>query len=373
MLVTFADEWFTYFPAGLSVSITDDLGLTYAQFGTVMASLFAGGVLGLVFTIAADYVDRRRLAAFGAFSYGAAMLVFGFADSFALMVAAGFVWGAASDAFISATDVTLIELSRDDLPRMLSRQNALSSIGDVLGPVSIAAFAWAGVSWRYLFAGAGALMVLYGFWILALKFPEGTAEDDDEEEAAPIRTVLGLFRDPLLMRLAFIFLLFSLLDEPFAGFLILRMERELHLGAELASICVGVLVAAGILGHLLVPPIVARMPLRRAMMICCALCAAGVAMLAEVDHYALLLFGAVLLGLFGATFFSLLESALYALRPGQAGATSAATSIIGFLAMVFPSFVGSISQQYGLSQGLSAYAIAALVMLILSCYDARLR
>ncbi len=370
MLVTFADEWFTYFPAGLSVSIADDLGLSYAQLGTVMASLFAGGVLGLIFTVAADYVDRRWLASFGAAAYGAAMLVFGFADCFAWMVAAGFVWGAASDAFIGATDVTLIELSRDDLPGALSKQNALSAIGDVFGPVSIAAAAYAGVSWRNLFAGAGALMLAYAVWLACLEFPK---IEKQAEEKTPVRSVLAMFRDPVLMRLAFILLLFGLLDEPFLGFLLLRFERELGFSPELGSICAGAIVTGGILGHLAVPWVLKRFAVRRAMVFAGTVTAAGVAALCEAGAVAVLIGAGAATGVFGAMFYSLLESELYELRPGQAGATSAATAVIGFLGLAFPSFVGAIAESYGLSQGLSAYAIAALVMLILSCYDARLR
>lgn len=366
MLVTFADEWFTYFPAGLSVSIADSLGLTYAQLGTVMASLFAGGVVGLFFTIAADYVDRRWLSSLGALGYGLAMIVFGLADSFYLMIAAGFVWGAASDAFIGGTDVTLIELARDDLPRTLSKQNAWSSVGDVLGPVTISAAVWAGIDWRTIFLGGGVLMVGYAAWLASLSFPK--TEISDDEEITPIRSVLALFRDPLLMRLSAILLLFGLLDEPFLGFLLVRWVRELGFAEELASLCAGAIVTGGIAGHLAVPYVVERYPLRKSIVVAATICAASVAVLCIAGSFPLLFVAGAAMGMFGAMFYSLLESALYELRPGQAGATGAVTSVIGMLGMFFPSFVGALAESLGLMTGISAYAVASLAMMMLTAW-----
>lgn len=366
MLVTFADEWFTYFPAGLSVSIADSLGLTYAQLGTVMASLFAGGIVGLFFTVAADYVDRRWLSSAGALAYGLAMIVFGLADSFALMIAAGFVWGAASDAFISGTDVTLIELARDDLQRTLSKQNAWSSVGDVLGPVTISAAVWAGIDWRMIFVGGGVLMIGYAAWLVSLPFPK--TETSDDEESTPIRTVLALFRDPLIMRLSLMLLLFGLLDEPFLGFLLVRWVRELGFAEELASLCAGAIVAGGIAGHLAVPYVVERFSLRKGIVVAALICAVAVAVLCVAGSFPLLFIAGAAMGMFGAMFYSLLESALFELRPGQAGATSAVTSVIGMLGMFFPSFVGALAESFGLMTGISSYAVAALVMLVLTAW-----
>ncbi|MFN8558680.1 MAG: hypothetical protein U0531_15530, partial [Dehalococcoidia bacterium] len=116
MLVRFADEWFAFFPAGAASSIQLDLRLTYAQAGAVLSAAPAGGLAGQVFTVAADYVSRRLLAAIGAAVYGLCMLAFATADSFAVLLVAAFVWGAAGDAFIHSCEVALVDLAGDDLP-----------------------------------------------------------------------------------------------------------------------------------------------------------------------------------------------------------------------------------------------------------------
>ncbi|MGH6958791.1 MAG: hypothetical protein ACREEW_19170, partial [Caulobacteraceae bacterium] len=64
------------------------LRLSYAETGLVLAALPAGGLLGNVFTMAADYVSRRLLASLGALAYGLALIAFGLGQSLpALLVA----------------------------------------------------------------------------------------------------------------------------------------------------------------------------------------------------------------------------------------------------------------------------------------------
>ena len=100
MFVRFADEWFSFFPAGVLEPMRAGLRFSYAQGGAVLVALAGGGLVGVVFEVAADYVSRRALAALGALAYGLAMIGFGLADSFWGLMAAAFIWGAASDAFV---------------------------------------------------------------------------------------------------------------------------------------------------------------------------------------------------------------------------------------------------------------------------------
>ncbi|HWF76254.1 MAG TPA: hypothetical protein VN694_03670, partial [Caulobacteraceae bacterium] len=94
VLVRFADEWTTFFPAGALEPMRRDLGLSYAEIAGVLVALPAGGLLGTFFVIAADYVSRRLLASLGAATYGLAMVVFGVGHSLPVLLAAAFAWGA---------------------------------------------------------------------------------------------------------------------------------------------------------------------------------------------------------------------------------------------------------------------------------------
>lgn len=141
MLVRLADEWFTFFPAGVIAPIRDDVGLTYAQAGVVLIALPAGGIVGHVFTVAADYVDRRLLAAGDAFVQAARLAGFGLADSFLLLVGVSLLWGVSTDALVARCEVASVDLYRDQLAPALARVNALGAVGDLLGPLTLAAAA----------------------------------------------------------------------------------------------------------------------------------------------------------------------------------------------------------------------------------------
>ncbi len=139
LLVNLADEWFAFLPAGAMESIRADLGLSYAQAGVLLALLPAGGVLGVFLMAAADFVSRRILGAAGALVYALCLLAFASGRSFVVLAIALVLLGAASDAFVHATQLALAELAADELDATLARTNVLGSIGDLLGPLTLAA------------------------------------------------------------------------------------------------------------------------------------------------------------------------------------------------------------------------------------------
>lgn len=132
LFVDFADEWFTFLPAGALEPIRSDLGITYGEVALLLVALSAGGLIGQGLVVATDFVSRRWLAAGGAFVYALCLLAFAAGDSFAVLLAAAFVWGAASDAFVYASQVALVDLAGDDLAPMLARVNALGPGCDAL-------------------------------------------------------------------------------------------------------------------------------------------------------------------------------------------------------------------------------------------------
>jgi hypothetical protein len=67
LLARLADESAIFLPFGALESFRADLGLTYAQGGTVLAAIAPGALVGGVFPAAADRYSRRVISAGGAF------------------------------------------------------------------------------------------------------------------------------------------------------------------------------------------------------------------------------------------------------------------------------------------------------------------
>ena len=362
VLIRFADEWFSFFPAGALEPIRADFNLSYAEAGLILAALPAGGLLGHGFTVAADFVDRRLLGSAGALVFGLAMLGFAFGQSFAALLVASFVWGAASDAFIHGCEVALVDLYRDELAAALGRVNAYGAVGDLLGPLTLAAATAVGVSWRVVFAGGGLLMLLYAIWIAWQAFPRPMSP---VKETSPFAAVLAVARDRRIILLGVVDGLFGLLDEPFLGFTIAYLEQVRGVSPTLSTAIIAVAVAAGFIGFLAVQLFTARFAPRTLLLAFGTILAVAVTALVVAPVVLLQVVAAFAFGFAGATFYSVLQAAYLGLRPGQAGTTEAVVATIGLFGIGFPALVGAVSDVAGLAAGLGLYAAIPLVVLLL--------
>jgi predicted MFS family arabinose efflux permease len=362
LFVRLADEWFTFFPAGALEPIRADVGLAYADVGLVLTALTAGGLLGNGFAAAADFVDRRRLASGGALVYALCLIAFAVGDALPVLLVAGFVWGAASDAFAHSCEVALVDLYRDDVAPALGQVNAYGAVGDLLGPLSLAGAAATGLGWRGAFAAGAALMLLYAGWLAARPFP---APRPRPGAATPAQAVLGVVRDRRIILLAVVDGLFGLLDEPFWGFTVAFLERERGLAPAAATAVVGVAVAAGIAGFLSVPAFTGRWAPAWLLVRLGAVLAAAVAALIALPLAPLQLAAAATFGFTGAVFYAVLQATYLALRPGQAGTSKAVVSTIGCFGIGVPTLVGAVADAYGLTAGLAVYGAVPIAIVLL--------
>jgi len=366
--VRFADEWTTYLPAGAFDAIRADLGVRYAVASAPLIALSAGGVVGFFFEVAADYVSRRWLSAAGALVYGAAMIAFGLAHSIWLMTAAAFVWGAASDAFAHGSEVALVDLAGDELPKALAKVNFWSSIGDLLGPITLAAASALALGWRGACVGLGLMMLGYAMLLASQRFPPPHA---GAHRTNPFVGVLAVLGDRRVIALAIVMGLFGLLDEPLAAFLIAFSE---HVRREPAVVANGLILAwtlGGLAALAAYDRIVgerraARLVVASATVVALALPLGAFAPWLGLRFAAVALFGAA-----GAVFYVTLNAEVLALRPGQAGSVGATVSLIGMLGMGFPALVGAVADAFGLGAGLLLYALIPLLILPLAALSRR--
>jgi FSR family fosmidomycin resistance protein-like MFS transporter len=362
MFVRFADEWFTFFPAGALEPMRADLALSYAEGGAVLVALAGGGLVGVIFEVAADYVSRRALAALGALAYGLAMIAFGLADSFPWLVAAAFVWGAASDAFVHGCEVALVDIAGEDLPRALARVNAWAAVGDLLAPLTLAGLIALGLGWRSAFVAGGALMMLYAVWLGAQRFPRPTPA---EAHASPLIGVWAVIGDVRVWILALVAALFDILDEPLLGFMIAYLERVRGFAPEAATGLALGAVAGGVAGYLVAGRAVRNRRLTSVLATSgAALCVTLPAMVFAPSPILILAAGAGF-GLVGAVFYTALQSACLSLRPGQAGSTGAVISAIGLASVGFPALAGATADRFGLPAALWLYVAVPAAMLAL--------
>jgi MFS transporter, FSR family, fosmidomycin resistance protein len=370
MLVRFADEWTTFLPAGALEPIRADLRVGYAEASAILVALPAGGLLGEFFVIASDYVSRRWISALGAVGYGAALFAFGLSHSLPVLIAAAFVWGASSDAFVHGCEVSLTDLAGDQLPRALARMNAWAAVGDFLGPLTLGLVAALGLGWRGAFVGCGAAMFAYAAWLANQRFPPPRPPG---QLPNPFVGVMAIIIERRVLLLALIMGLFSLLDEPLAAFLIAFLERAHHQSAAAANAVVLAWVVGQFGGFSLYGRLAAQRSSGSTLRVCAIVMVMSLPMAIFAPALGVQTPAALVFGGSGAIFYATLQADILALRPGQAGSVSAVVSLIGMAGMGFPLATGALSDAFGLAAGVALYAIVPALVLGLVLIDAATR
>jgi MFS transporter, FSR family, fosmidomycin resistance protein len=354
--VRLADESAGFLIPGSFEAIRSELHLSYAQAATILAAGAPGAIVGNGFSIAADYVSRRVIAAGGALWFSAAVAVFATSTSYPMLVAASFVIGVAASAMVDACELALVDVSGDDLPRMLGASNLMGSIGDLAGPAVIIAAAWLGFGWQAPFLVAAVLMAAYGVWLAMSPLPPPHRH---EEQESPRRALSSILRDRRVWIFGLMAMLLGPLDEPFLAFLIARLQRTDGMSRTLATAVAMLTVVGAAFGALEQarrarpnPPLV-----RPALLV-----AGAVTSIALAPIAVLVLPGAVVFGFGMIGFWTALQARVLLLRPGQAGTVSAVVSTIEFAGFLIPIGIGVVVDAHGLRAGIACYAVLAILL-----------
>jgi predicted MFS family arabinose efflux permease len=361
LLVDLADEWFTFLPAGAMEPLRADLGLSYAQAGVLVALLPAGGVLGTVLMAAADFVSRRMLGASGAFVFALCMLVFATSRSFIALAVVSFIWGASSDAFVHATQLALAELAGDDLEAILARTNLLGSMGELLGPVTLAVAAGTGIGWRPVFAVGGVLMLAYAAWLATQRLrpprPDGST---------PWSVVRGVVTDGRVLRVTAIWALSAALEAPFFGFLIANLEQTRNVSAAAATALVVAVVVGGMVTYAALAAVRRPSSTRSPFVLASLGLLVATVVMVGVPSTAVIGLAGVGFGVATALLWVELQLTTYRLRPGQVGTTQAVVSGLSTVSVAVPPLIGVAVDRLGLAAGMWLFVLAPVGILLIA-------
>ena len=77
--------------------------------------------------------------------------------------------------------MSLVEIAGDNAEPALARANLLAAVGDLVGPLLLAAALWSGLGWRAAFWAAGPMMVAYGLVLATRPLPAPVRHEDEHE------------------------------------------------------------------------------------------------------------------------------------------------------------------------------------------------
>lgn len=369
LLVRLADESAVFLPFGTLESFRADLGLTYAQAGTVLAAIAPGALVGGGFAAAADRFSRRVIAAGGALGFAVALAIFALGASFATLALGGFMMGMASTAMVDAAEVALVDLAGDDLRRYLARSNLLATVGDLLGPALVAAAVVTGLSWRAAFGVGAVLMAFYGLALALSPLPPPARGGGDASEGRP--GLSAVLRDPAVWVMGLIGLLMAPFDEPLVGFTIAMLEQDRGASAATATVVASVGVAGGVLSFTVLARRFEGVADDRLLLGSVSAMAAGAVLIAVVPVLAVV----AVAGLVTAVGLSLAWLAVQhrslMLRPGQVGTTKAVLGTVESTGFWLPVAIGVAADHYGLTVAVGSYGLLGAALVVLAWWSGR--
>jgi len=338
--------------------IRDDLALSYMQIGLLLSvpslvSLVVEPVLG----VASVTWRRRVLIVGGGVCFAIALAVVGGAPAFWLLLLAFCLLYPASGAFVSLSQATLMDLQPNRREHNMARWTFAGAVGVVLGPLLLAASAWAGLGWRPLFAAfaavALALVLLLGRW------PEPTAAD----ERPRLRAALGAIGRREVFRWLFLLELSDLLLDVFLGFLALYFVDAVGSSRATAGLAVAVVSGGGLVGAAAMIPLLRRLDGLRYLRASAALsgCLFVAFLLVPTIELKLVLVAAI--ALVNAGWYPVLQARLYGALGGGSGLVLTVGALFPLNALL-PLGLAALAERFGLGAALWLLLAAPLALLL---------
>ena len=374
LLVRLADEAAVFLPFGTLESFRADLGLTYAQAGTVLAAIAPGAVAGGVFVAGADRFSRRVIAGGGALGFALSLAMFALGASFAMLALAGFVMGMASTAMVDGAEVALVDMAGDDLRRYLARSNLLATVGDVLGPALIAAAAVAGLSWRAAFGAGAVLMGIYALALAGVQLPPPARGEEADDSAHGSKRDAGLaavLRDPAVWVMGLIGLLMVPFDEPLVGFTIALLENDRGASAAAATLVAFVGICGGVLAFAVLARRFEGVPDDRLLLGSVAAMTAGAVAIAAAPVLPLVAVAGLVTSVGLNLAWLAVQHRSLTLRPGQVGTTKAVLGTIESTGFWIPVAVGVMADRVGLTLAVGSFGVVGGAMMALAWWSGR--
>lgn len=369
------DELLTGFPTIALPLLRDRLGLSYVQVGFLFtAAVLAGMVIDPFVNLWSDRGSKKPWILGGLVLVAATTLLMGHLVNYPLLLLAFMIWYPANGAGVGLAQAVLIDFSPADGARTMTRWTMLSSVGDFLSPLVVAAFVAVGFGWSELCWLAAACWLGAAVLLSPLRFPRPgvSSEDEEAEDTKPSlwANLREALRDPLLLRWSALSLIPGMLDEVFLGFVALYLRDVLRLDEAMIAFILTLHMVASFLGLFLLDRVLKRRKLAAvpALFWLSLVTLLGVVVLLFFHALWAALVALTVISFCCAGWYPLAQAEAYAQRPSNSGLVRV---VIGFGApfeMVLPGVVGLVSASFGVLAGLGVLGLAPVLMLVLLPY-----
>ncbi|MBX3011764.1 MAG: MFS transporter [Caldilineaceae bacterium] len=367
----FIDELVSGIPVLTLPLARAELHFSYTQVGLLFTiAELTGLLINPMLNAASDYWPKPRLVLGGMVGLALGFALAGSSPSWEWLLVAFILMGATNSAAVSIGGAILIDQAPAATLSTTTRWGFLSTIGDLVGPLVVAATLALQGSWRLLM-GMGALIWFTFALFLGVQRPtkaQSTIAPGEQEppfwQTLRANLAAGL-QAPDLLRWLLLATIPSLLDELFLGFAGLLLTDRLHVAASTVSLFLLAPVGGGLLslgwlarwGKQILPT--------KVLGYAALITISGLLCFIMAANAWLALFGLLLTGIGAAPWFPIAQAQAFAALPGRTGTVGALHALFAPIEIGAPLLIGLIAEEWGIQIGVSSLLIAPLLILFL--------
>jgi len=304
----------------------------------------------------------------GGVAFALALVLAAASQSFFPLLFASLLLFPASGAFVSLSQAALMDTDPARHEQNMARWTLAGSIGMVLGPLALGAASVLGLGWRGLFViFAGLALALMA---LAARQPvvhlNGTNGDDEDTPGfrQGLRLAWQAIRRRDVLRWLVLLQFSDLMLDVLYGFLALYFVDVVGVEAGRAGLAVAVWTGVGLVGDLLMIPLLERVRGLPYLRVSAALVLITFPAFLLAGPFALKLALLGGLGLLNAGWYAILQAQLYSALPGQSGTVLAAVNVGGLFGSLVPLGLGLLAESAGLEAAMWLLLAGPVALLI---------
>lgn len=367
------DELLTGFPTVALPLLRDRLDLDYAQIGFLFtAATLAGMVIDPFVNLLSDRLSKKPWILGGLLLLVITSALMGTLTSYPLLLLTFMIWYPANGAGVGLAQAVLIDFAPNDGARTMTRWTLLSSIGDFLSPLVVAAFVALGLGWTALNWLAAALWLWAALLLFPLHFPtrKQIEAGEDSAQMSIWRNLREALRDPLLLRWCALTLIPGMVDEIFLGFVALYLSDILHLNEALIALTLILQMLASFLGLFLLDRVLKKRKLAPVPVLfwLALITLVGIVILLVWHVLWFTIVALLVISFCSASWYPLAHAEAYARCPASSGVVRVVIGLGAPLEMLLPGAVGLIATRFGLLAGIGLLGLAPVLMLALLPY-----
>lgn len=346
--------------------IRDDLHLSYLQIGILLSvPNLIGHLIEPALGILGDVWKRRLLILGGGVWFGAAAILVSVSQNFIVFLLAEILSSPASGAFVGLSQAALMDHEPERHEQNMARWELAGSLGQVVSPFLLGAAILLGGSWRSVFFGLGLAALL--MVVVARRFPFGNGSGEAEQAIGfrqGVKNALAALRRKDVLRWLILLHFSDLMLDILLGYIALYFVDVVGVNEAEAGIAVAVWTGVGIIGDILLIPLLERVRGLSYLRVSAAIefvLFIGFLVIQPVWLKFVLL---GLHGFFNAGWYSILQAQLYSAMPGQSATVMTVGNITGLAGSLIPLVLGFLADRWGLGVAIWFLLLGPIALLI---------